>query len=83
MRKYRPAVGDIVHVIFWDHCENFHDAMQFEAYGKITSITKKAYLVHTWQYSDPLQRATDKDPESNENWFAIVKSAIVSIRRLK
>ena len=83
MKARKPAVGDVVHVVFWDHAENFHDAMKFEAYGKLTKITPKAYIIHTWVYSDSLQRAKDSDPKSNENSFAIVKRAIESIRILK
>ena len=81
--KYNPQVGHIVHVVFWDHCENFHDAMQFEAIGRITSMTRKAYIIHTWQYHNPIQRAADKNADDNENSFAIVKRAVDSITRLK
>jgi hypothetical protein len=80
---YRPKQGDIVHVVFWDHSECFEDAMQFEVFGKIARITPKAYIIGTWQYYDPLQRAADKNPESNENHFCIVKKAVDSIRQLK
>ena len=79
----RPKIGDVVHIVFWDHCENFNDAMQFEAYGKITAITPKAYVLHTWLYYDPLQRAKDSDPDKNENCFCIVKRAIDSIKIFK
>jgi len=83
MKNKRPKVGDIVHVVFWDHCESFHDAMQFEVFGKITGSTKKAWIIHCWQYHDQVQRALDNNAEKNENWYAIVKSAIDSIRILK
>lgn len=83
MKAKKPLVGDVVHIVFWDHCENFHDAMKFDVYGKLTKITPKAYIIHTWVYNDPIQRATDSDPKSNENSFAIVKMAIESIRVLK
>ena len=43
----------------------------------------KAYIIHNWVYSDPIQRAADTDPESNESGFAIVKKTIDSIRILK
>ena len=79
----QPKVGDFVKIVFDDHCENFHDAMQFEAYGKITKITKKAYVLHTWQYYDLIQRAKDSDPEKNENCFCIVKKAVDSIKIFK
>ena len=81
--KQKVKVGDIVHCVFWDHAENFHDGMQFEVIGKITSSTRKAWIVHTWFYHDPVQRAADHNAKDNENSFAIVKSAIESIRKLK
>ena len=79
----QPKVGDFVKMVFVDHCENFYDAMQFEAYGKITKITKKAYVIYTWQYHDPIQRAKDHDPDKNENCFCIVKKAVESIKIFK
>jgi len=82
MRKKPIKVGDIIHAVFWDHCENFSDAMQFEVYGKVTKITKKAYIIHTWMYHDPVQRAADSNFSANENYFAIVKSTIDTIKVL-
>ena len=83
MTTKRPKIDDVVHIVFWDHCENFNDAMLFEAYGRITAITRKAYVIHTWLYRDPLQRAKDPDPDKNENCFCFVKRAIDSIKILK
>lgn len=81
--KPRIKVGDIVHVVFWDHAENSSDGMLFECYGKITASTRKCWIIHFWQYHDLLQRAADKNADDNETCFAIVKSAIDSIRKLK
>ena len=83
MKTYKPAIGDIVHCVFFDHCENFHDVMQFEVFGRITAITKRAYIISAWQYADPLQRAADRSSDENENKFAIVKKAVDSIKKLK
>ena len=83
MTKVRVKVGDIVEVVFWDHAENSHDGMQFVCYGKITGSTRKAWIIHSWMYQDPIQRAGDSNVKDNENSFAIVKSAIDSIRKLK
>lgn len=83
MKKPKITTGDIVQIVFYDHCENFHDAMKFEVIGKVTAITKKAYQIHTWMYHDQIQRAQDRNADDNENCFAIVKSAIESIRKLK
>ena len=83
MAVKKARIGDVVHIVFWDHCENFHDAMQFEVYGKITGMTPKAYIIHTWQYHDPVQRAADSSATSNEHSFCIVKKAIDSIKVFK
>ena len=82
-KPQRPKIGDIVQIVFWDHAESFHDAMQFEVIGKLTGSTRKAWIIHSWLYHDPLQRAADTNAAENENKFAIVKSAIDSIRILK
>ena len=82
--KIRSAkVDDIVQIVFWDHAENFHDAMQFEVIGKVTKITERIYQINCWFYHDPLQRAADSNASDNETYFAIVRSAIDSIRILK
>lgn len=82
-KKTRPEKGDIVCIVFKDHCENFNDAMQFEVYGKIIGITRWAITVASWQYHDEMQRAGDSSASSNEHTFSIVKKAIDSIRYLK
>lgn len=78
----KPQVGDIVNIVFWDHAENSRDALKFEVIGRISSITKMAYMVRCWGYESDIDRASDGNV-SNENWFAIVKSAIESIKVLK
>jgi aryl-alcohol dehydrogenase-like predicted oxidoreductase len=81
--KSGPSVGDFVHIIFWDHAENYHDGMQFEVVGKLIQMTSKAYIIHTWYYHDPIQKAKDSNADENEHKFAIVKKAVDSIRTLK
>lgn len=81
--KLAPTVGDFVHIVFDDHCENFHDVMTFEVVGKLVQKTRWAYIVKTWYYSDPVQAAIDRNQEENEHKFAIVKRAVKEIRVLK
>ena len=82
--KSKPIkIGDVIYAVFWDHAENSSDAMQFEVYGKVTAITKKAYIVYAWLYHDPVQKAADSNCKDNEFCFAIVKSAIDTIKVLK
>lgn len=78
----RPVVGDIVHAVFWDHAENSKDVLKFEVIGRLFRITSKAYLIRCWGYESEVDRAGDGNTD-NENWFAIVKSATDSIRKLK
>jgi len=75
-------VGDLVECRFWDHAQNSKDALLFEVWGRVTNITKRAYIIHTWKYVNELDKASDSN-EDNEDWFAIVKSAIDEIRKLK
>ena len=81
-KPQRPKKGDLVVVNFYDHAQGSKDALLFEVVGRITNITKKAYIIHTWRYINEVDKASDSNDE-NEDWFAIVKSAIDSIRILK
>ncbi len=80
--KKRPVIGDIVVLKFYDHAQNSRDALRFEAIGRVFKITKKAYLIKSWGYVNEVDKAVDSN-ESNEDWFAIVKSTIDDIRILK
>ena len=81
--KPAPSVGDVVHVTFWDHAQDSKDALLFEIFGRITDITKRAYVIHYWRYVDEVDRAKDDNKKENEDNYAIVKKAIESIRILK
>ncbi len=82
MPPKKPKIGDLVELVFWDHAEQSKDALLFEAFGRLISITKKAYIIRAWGYVKDVDRAGDGNPE-NENTYAIVKKAIDSIRILK
>jgi len=81
-KKKNPTVGDRVHIIFWDHAENSPDALKFELYGAISSITSRAYIVRCWGYVNDVDRAADANTD-NETTYAIVKKAVESIEILK
>lgn len=81
--RKRPQVGDYVSITFLDHAENSHEAMVFELVGKLVEITRKSYKVYTWLYADPVQRAKDTDPDQNEDFYIIVKSAVSNINVLR
>ena len=80
--KKRPVIGDIVELKFWDHAENSRDALLFVVIGRVSNITKRADIVHTWQYVNATDKSAD-DNDANAVWIAIVNSAISDIRRLK
>ena len=86
-KSSKPApnakIGDIVHIEFYDHSHGGEDAMHFEIWGKLVGTTKLAYKVATWQYVKEIDRATDDNKKDNEDWFIIVKKAVISIRTLK
>ena len=78
----KPEINDIVRIVFLDHAENSQDALLFEVFGRLTKITKRAYIVRSWGYQHDVDRAGDGNTD-NENWYAIVKSTIESIKVIK
>ena len=81
-RKQSPLVGDVVKITFWDHAEQSDDALLFDVYGVLTKKTPQAYKIESWRYHDPLDKAGDSNKD-NENYFAVVRKAIVDIKVLK
>lgn len=79
--KNKVTVGDLVHVIFWDHAEN-GNAIQFEVIGRLFEVTRKEYKIRCWGYIKETDRAADERTD-NECWYSIVRRAVDSIRRLK
>ena len=77
-----PKVGDLIHIVFWDHAENSQDALKFEVIGRLMGTTKYAYMVRPWGYVNEVDRASDTR-DDNENWYAIVKKAVESIKVIK
>ena len=84
-KNSRPAQGakvdDLVAIRFLDHAQNSDDVMEFMVYGRVAKVTQRAYHVVSWEYVDPVDRAADRNPE-NENWFCIVKKAIIGQPRI-
>lgn len=71
--------GDIVHLLFWDHCE--HDGMpdgllEVELTGRVVDVGKLHVGIGTWI-------ATDMQQSHNNESFSILKSAIIKARKLK
>ena len=83
MAKPKISIGDIVHIEFLDHAQDAKDVLLFEIFGRITKITPQSYIVHYWRYVKDVDRAADSNDRENEDCYAIVRSAIQSIRRLK
>lgn len=80
--KSRVRVGHIVHCTFLDHSENGKDSIEFEVIGRVFEITRTSYKIRSWGYVDDIDRAGDSR-QDNENWFCIVKKAVLDIRTLK
>lgn len=76
-------VGDLVDIEFLDHAEDAKDAMTFRLCGEVHKITRTSYIIYTWRYTNPIDRAEDSNSKDNENSFAIVKKAVLSIKKLK
>lgn len=77
------AVGDIVDIEFYDHAEDADEAMRFKLCGEIAKITPISYVLYTWRYACPVARAKDSNTKENENRFAIVKKAIINIKKFE
>lgn len=75
MAKARPKTGSIVQIEFDDHCENGEDAMPCRVFGKVLRVTRKAYVIQTWE-------AVGDDTPFNNHTFTIVKSAIRDVKTL-
>lgn len=82
-KKDVVKVGDLVDIEFLDHAEDAKEAMQFKLCGEISKMTRWAYIIRTWRYVNEIDRAKDDNTKENENSFAIVKKAILSIKKLK
>ena len=83
MAKKAVKVGDIVHIVFLDHAENSRDSLKFEVFGRVFGVTSTAYLIYSWAYVNPVDLAGDNNSDVNQHSFAIVKSAVESVRVLK
>lgn len=75
----QPKTGDIVEVVFLDHCEGSDDGepILFRVYGVVLIKAKSHYEIGSWVYDD-MKRQGDR----NETRYTIVRSAIRSIRTL-
>ena len=81
MPKKAPKCGDLVAVTFLDHAENHKDSIRFEVIGRLTDITRTAFVIKAWAYVDNPPPISGH--EDNETIFAIVKRAVDEIRVLK
>ena len=75
--------GDLVDIEFLDHAENSDHVLRFNLCGEVEQVTNDAYIIRTWRYSDPVDRAKDENTKENENKYAIVKKAVIGIYHLK
>lgn len=55
MKKYHPKVpivGDIVQILFDDHCENMDRHVEVEAFGRVSRIDRKSLTISGWNLPD-------------------------------
>ncbi len=83
-KKYRPDIGDIVEIQFYDHVSGgayrTEVPMDFTVWGRIQKIGHVAYLIHSWAFTDPNHE--DWGHADNVTAFTIVKSTVISIRKI-
>lgn len=75
----RLSRGDIVAVRFMDHAEG-REAIDFTVFGRIAKSCRSAITIECWTYTD--KRFPIKNNDYNVHCYTIVKSAVISIRKL-
>ena len=71
-------VGDVVEVEFLDHVEDGGPPLCFRVYGRVAVVSRKHVEILAWAHADHDEAAGDP----NEKRFTIVRSAIISLRKL-
>jgi hypothetical protein len=77
-----PSNGDLVEIEFLDHqqIDGSHlSNSTYLAWGKVSEITEDAIVIHTWEPKD----AHRHEDDGNTDGFAILKSTIKRIRKLR
>lgn len=68
-----PAIGDILHITFLDHCEDGSEAMAFEVFGRLLKKDKNGYHIGVWIVADHQQHPTE------EKTYFILRRAVTSL----
>lgn len=77
--KTSPAkVGDIVECKFLDHMEDMDEPTEFALYGVLVKSNSVGIGIACWAYPDG-----EYHEDGNEKVFAVVRSSITSLRKLK
>jgi hypothetical protein len=80
--SHNAKIGDIVQVMFHDHCEveGAEDSalMEFAVYGVLSEKTRTHLTVTAWAHADNL---TNRDV--NTKSFTLVRKAVTNVRVLK
>jgi hypothetical protein len=64
--------GDIVEISFWDHCMNGEEC-ECKVWGKVETLNRLKVELTTWE----LQTESEKDRESNREFFTILRKVII------
>jgi hypothetical protein len=82
MKFSKIKIGDVVRVVFLDHCSGSgyeSGVLEFETFGRIAGITKTHFDICNWGYLPGSKTMADDNCEFTH----IVKGAIISIKILK
>jgi len=74
----RIKTGDVVECVFLDHVEDSTEPLEFALYGRLRKTCRGYVVISCWAYND----SQNHDDDENEKRFTIVKSAIISLRKL-
>lgn len=72
--------GQIVQVVFLDHCEGGGVPLEFVVFGRLLSIDKTSLTVAGWTYANHKAKQDPTDP--NIKCWTILRSTVKSLDRL-
>lgn len=79
--KYKPKLGDVVAVYFWDHSHNDDDDKPHDAivYGRVAVTNKVSITIDSWARMDP---KAERSPDNTVETFTLVWTAVTKVVKL-
>jgi len=75
----KPALGDIVEIVFLDHSEGARE-LTFRVFGRLSKKTRTIYVVDCWE---PAEAGEDDADGFNRHQFSIVRRTIIETHLLR